>query len=414
MCPSFQVTREEKDSTRGRARLLFEMLEGNPLRDGWHDDAVHDALDLCLACKGCKSDCPVNVDMATYKAEFYAHYYRNRLRPRAAYAMGLIYWWAGLAEKAPWLANFAGQAPVLSGLLKRAAGVSQKRRMPKFASQTFRRWYAGRTPRNTGSPRVILFPDTFNNNFFPGAEKAGLDVLERLGFDVVVPGRSLCCGRPLYDFGMLGLAKYLLRQVLDTLRPLIRDGVPMVVLEPSCLATFRDELINLFPHDQDARRLSQHTYLLSEFIQDFAGDYPLPKLNRTALVHGHCHHKAIAGMDDETAVLERLGIDIQMPDTGCCGMAGSFGFEAEHYDVSVAVGERVLLPAVRKAASDTIVIANGFSCREQIEQTTDRRAMHLAQVLQQALRRETPQTPSEHPSPARRQTPAPVAQGRNA
>jgi Fe-S oxidoreductase len=327
--------------------------------------------------------------MATLKAEFYAHYYRNRLRPRSAYAMGLIYWWARAAARAPWLANFLSQAPGLSSVAKVAAGVSQKRRLPKFAQQTFRNWYGEQRPRKTGAaPRVLLFPDTFNNNFFPETAKAGLEVLEALGFDVIVPPRNLCCGRPLYDFGMLGLAKRQLRQILQTLRPLIREGLPMVVLEPSCLAVFRDEMGGLFPHDIDARRLSERTYLLSEFIEKFAKDRPLPHIGREALVHGHCHQKALIGMSADTAVLDKMGIKTDMPETGCCGMAGSFGFEATHYDVSVAVGERVLLPAVREADGEKLIIADGFSCREQIAQTTNRRALHLADVLAQALRDE--------------------------
>jgi Fe-S oxidoreductase len=232
---------------------------------------------------------------------------------------------------------------------------------------------------------VLLWPDTFNHHFFPAVGQAAVEVLEAAGYQVAIPAQSLCCGRPLYDFGMLTLAKSLLRQILETLRPEIEAGVPIVGLEPSCVAVFRDELGNLFPNDEHARRLSQRVYLLSEFLVHEVEDYQPPQLQRQAIVHGHCHHKALMGMDAETQALSKLGLDCQVLDAGCCGMAGSFGFEASHYDVSLAVGEQALLPAIRQADKETLIIADGFSCREQIAQTTDRQALHLAQVLQMAL-----------------------------
>lgn len=386
MCPSFMVTREEKDSTRGRARLLFEMLRGDILRDGWRDDAVRESLDLCLACKGCKSDCPVNVDMATYKAEFLSHYYAGRLRPIAAYSMGWIYWWARLAALAPRLVNVVTHAPLLATLAKAAAGVAPQRTMPAFAPQTFTQWLRARGERNAGRPDVLLWPDTFNNHFHPQTAIAAVEVLEAAGYHVVVPRQSLCCGRPLYDFGMLDMAERLLRQILEALRPQIRAGIPIVVLEPSCASVFRDELTNLFPNDEDARRLRQQTVLLSEFLIAHAPGYEPPRLARRAVVHGHCHHKSVLGMGAEETLLRKMGLEYTLLDDGCCGMAGAFGFERDHYGISIACGERVLLPAVRAAADDTIIVSDGFSCREQIEQTTDRRSLHIAQVLQMALR----------------------------
>jgi len=234
---------------------------------------------------------------------------------------------------------------------------------------------------------VILWPDTFNNHFHPQTAQAAVEVLEAAGFQVTVPRQSLCCGRPLYDYGMLDLAERLLLQILDALRPQIQAGIPVVGLEPSCTAVFRDELTNILPDDQDARRLHQQTFLLSEFLEKKAPDYQPPTLKRKAVVHGHCQHKAIMGMTDEEAVLRKMGLDVNVLDAGCCGMAGSFGYEkGDKYDVSIACGERVLLPAVRDAAKDTLVIANGFSCRGQIEQETDRHALHLAQVIQMAMR----------------------------
>jgi len=385
MCPSYRVTREEMHSTRGRARLLFEMLQGDPLTDGWRSEHVREALDLCLSCKGCKSDCPMQVDMATYKAEFLSHHYAGRIRPRQAYAMGLIYWWARLAALMPGVANVFTQTPGLRRVAKWLGGIAPQRRLPAFAPQTFTLWFRQRGPRNVGRPQVLLWPDTFNNHFFPAVGQAAVEVLEAAGYQAIIPAQSLCCGRPLYDFGMLTLAKSLLRQIIETLRPQIEAGVPIVGLEPSCVAVFRDELGNLFPNDEDARRLSQQVYLLSEFLTHEAEDYQPPQLQRQAVVHGHCHHKAIMGMDAEAQVLSKLGLDYHVLDSGCCGMAGSFGFEAGHYDVSLAVGEHELLPAVRQADKETLIIADGFSCREQIAQTTDRQALHLAQVLQTAL-----------------------------
>lgn len=386
MCPSFMVTREEKHSTRGRARMLFEMLQGHP-SGGWRSESVKEALDLCLACKGCKGDCPVNVDIATYKAEFLSHYYKGRLRPRSAYAFGLIYWWARLASHMPKLVNAVTSAPLLNKLAKVIAGMPQEREIPAFAPQTFKDWFQQRGERNAGYPPVLLWPDTFNNHFHPETAQAAVEVLEAAGYHVVVPSRSLCCGRPLYDYGMLNLAQYLLKQILTTLRPQLQEGIPVVVLEPSCASVFRDELINLFPHNEDAKRLSQQTFLLSEFLEKKASSYRLPRIERKAVVHGHCHHKAVMTMKDEEAVLQRLGLDYTILDSGCCGMAGSFGFEAgEHYEVAMKCGERVLLPAVRSTEKNSLIITDGFSCREQIAQATDRQALHLAQVIQLALR----------------------------
>jgi FAD/FMN-containing dehydrogenase/Fe-S oxidoreductase len=387
MCPSFMVTREEEHSTRGRARLLFEMLQQDVIGNhGWQDDHVKEALDLCLACKGCKGDCPVNVDMATYKSEFLSHYYEGRWRPRSAYAFGLIFYWARAAALMPNVVNLLAQAPGLSTLAKAMAGMAQERQIPRFAPQTFRDWFRRHPPRNVDGPPVILWPDTFNNYFHPETAQAAVRVLEAAGYRVLIPRPWLCCGRPLYDYGMLDRAKGLLRRIMTELRTPIADGLPIVILEPSCAAVFRDELVNLFPHDQDAKRLYQQTFLLSEFLEQKAQSWQPPKMARKAVVHGHCHHKAVMGMASEEALLSKLGLDFDVLDSGCCGIAGSFGFEAgERYEVSVKAGERVLLPAVRGASKDTLIIADGFSCREQIAQMTDRRALHLAQVIAMAL-----------------------------
>ena len=401
MCPSYRATHEEEHSTRGRAHLLWEMTQGRTredgvIRDGWRSEEVKQSIDLCLACKGCKSECPVGVDVATYKAEFLSHYYEGRARPRSAYAFGNIDLWARLASNAPGIANLATQLPFLRDVSKFIAGMARDRDIPAFAPETFKTWFHRRQRdalRNNivlldvESPPVLLWPDTFSNYFLPGTAKAAVEVLEAVGFRVVVPRANLCCGRPLYDFGMLDRGRRLLLQILDELSPEIEAGVPIVGLEPSCVAVFRDELLNLFPHDERAQALSRQTFLLSEFLETHAKNFALPRLNRKALLHGHCHHKSLMKMTAEEAVLRRIGVDFQTPAPGCCGMAGSFGFEADKYDISIAIGELELLPAVRHAPPDWLIIADGFSCREQIAQGSPRHALHLAEVLQMALRK---------------------------
>ena len=380
MCPSFMVTREEKHSTRGRSRLLFEMMGGH-LADGegWRDPYVKDALDLCLSCKGCKGDCPVNVDMASYKAEFLAHYYAHRLRPRAAYALGLIPVWARAASRTPALANALLAAPLLGRSLKTLAGVAPARQAPRFAGRTFRSWFAGHDSPADGTP-VLLWPDTFTNHFQPDVAIAAVRVLESAGYRVRIPDRVLCCGRPLFDYGMLPTAKRWLRRTVRALREPVSAGVPVVGLEPSCVAVFRDELTNLFPGDEDAHRLAGSAVTLGEFL---AGtDYRPPPLRRDALVQTHCHDAAVLDPTGDDTLFEAMGLRVDHPDSGCCGMAGSFGYErGERHRVSVAAGERVILPAVRAADPDTVIVADGFSCREQITQLTERRPMHLAELL---------------------------------
>jgi FAD/FMN-containing dehydrogenase/Fe-S oxidoreductase len=385
MCPSYMATREEAYSTRGRARLLFEMLEGNPMRNGWQDETVKNALDFCLACKGCKSECPVNVDMATYKAEFLSHYYEARPRPIGSYVFGLMFRWARAASIAPALANAFGQMPIVRDLFKLGFGIAPRRRLPLFASRTFRQWFADRPVRNTGGQRVILWPDTWNNHFHPSTAQAAVEVLEDAGFQVALPAVALCCGRPLYDYGMLDLAKTMLKRVLDALRDDIRAGVCVVGLEPSCVSVFRDEMCDILAEDEDAGRLRQQVFLLGEFLTRKAPHYTVPRLSRKAVIHQHCHHKAVLDRAAEMTLFDAMGLDYEAPDSGCCGMAGAFGFEAAHYDVSIKAGERVLLPKVRNADPRTIVIADGFSCREQVAQTTNRQALHPAQVMKMAI-----------------------------
>ena len=383
MCPSYLATHEEKHSTRGRAHLLHEMVRGEVIRDGWDSAEVEDALSLCLACKGCKKDCPTGVDMATWKAEFRAHHYRNRRRPRSAWSMAHIQRWSRVAEHAPWLANFGIGTPGVAALSKWIGGISQQRRMPCF-SRSFRKQFR-QTKR--GGERVMLWADTFNNYFRPETAMAAARLLDAAGYEVVVPQEPLCCGRPLYDWGYLDEAKALWEQSFKALRESISTGIPIIGLEPACTAAFKDELVGLFPDRIEAKALSQQVIQFGDFVAQNFERFPLGKQDGHAIVQAHCHHHAVIGFKTELALLERLGLDVERPPQGCCGMAGAFGFAAETYGVSQAIGERVLLPAVRDAPSETLIIADGFSCREQIEQGTSRKTIHLAELLQERMLR---------------------------
>jgi Fe-S oxidoreductase len=260
-----------------------------------------------------------------------------------------------------------------------------EREIPAFAPVTFKSWFRKRVVRNQGQPKVIVWADTFNNYFLPETAQAAVEVLEHFGFDVKVPMQHLCCGRPLYDYGFLEEAKDYLTKVLDTLAPEIDAGTPMVVLEPSCCSVFRDELNGLMPNSPRAHRLMENTFTLSEFLEKKLKDYQLPPWKRPAIVQGHCHHKAIMRLNDEEAVMKKMGLDYKVLAAGCCGMAGSFGFEEDKYETSVAIGDRAVLPAVRQAGLATLVMADGFSCKEQIAQQTPRHALHLAEVMQMAI-----------------------------
>ncbi|WP_028182905.1 FAD-linked oxidase C-terminal domain-containing protein [Salinispora arenicola] len=392
MCPSYMVTREEEDSTRGRSRLLFEMLDGSvrggSIDDGWRSDAVRDALDLCLACKGCKADCPVNVDMATYKAEFLSHHYAGRLRPRAHYSMGWLPVLAAVAGVAPGAVNALTQAPGLGRLAKFVGGIDQRRDVPTFAGESFQRWFADRTPAGDGHRgEVLLWPDTFTNRFHPGVAQAAVEVLEAAGWRVRVPDRPVCCGLTWVSTGQLGVATWMLRRTLNVLRPHLRAGTRVVGLEPSCTAVFRSDAHELFPDDEDVTRLRQQTVTLAELLHDHSPGWRPPRLPAHALIQTHCHQHAVLGTTADQAVLTGAGVEADFVDSGCCGLAGNFGFEQGHYEVSEACAERVLLPAVRDAAGTDVILADGFSCRTQVEQSAagGRSALHLAELLRAGL-----------------------------
>jgi FAD/FMN-containing dehydrogenase/Fe-S oxidoreductase len=379
MCPSFMATREEQHSTRGRAHLLFEMLRGETITDGWESDEVKQALDLCLACKACKSECPVSVDMATYKAEFLSHYYQRRAWPLRAHLFGHIDWWAAVASRTARLVNGLTSVRPLSRVMQSAIGVAPERRLPRLAAETFQRWFQRHPPRSEGTP-VVLWSDTFTNYFQPEVGRAAVDVLERLGYFVTVPPQT-CCGRPLYDFGLLDSAREHLDAVFAILGDALAKDVPIVVLEPSCFAVFRDEAPNLSSDRPIARLLADRAVLFDGFVGPRLEHGDLAGFPGDVLAQIHCHQQALVGLDSARAALRASASTARVLDAGCCGMAGAFGYERQHYRVSVDVGERALLPAVRDAPGDTVVVANGFSCRQQIHQLTGRRAYHLAEVI---------------------------------
>jgi FAD/FMN-containing dehydrogenase/Fe-S oxidoreductase len=402
MCPSYRATMEEEHSTRGRARLLFEMLGGHAdsvVTDGWRSTEVKDALDLCLACKGCKSDCPVNVDMATYKAEFLSHHYEGRLRPAAHYSMGWLPLWARLSRLAPSLVNTLLHAPGLARAGKALAGVAAERQAPVFAKQSFLQWWKERDREepDPADPRtVLLWPDTFSTYFHPSIAISAVRVLEDAGFRVAVPTQPVCCGLTWISTGQLTTAQKVLRHTLDVLRPYLEASTPIIGLEPSCTAVFRADASELMPADQDVKRLAGQVRTFAEHLVHHAPDgWQPPRLARQATVQTHCHQHAIMKFDADRELMRRAHLDADVLDEGCCGLAGNFGFERGHHDVSMAVAEQGVLPAVRDAAPDSLLLADGFSCRTQIEQgDTGRRALHLAEVLALGLEGNLP---SERP-----------------
>ncbi|WP_423248067.1 FAD-binding and (Fe-S)-binding domain-containing protein [Tunturiibacter gelidiferens] len=393
ICPSFMATGEELHSTRGRAHLLWELMQGEVLPDQWKNKQVKESLDLCLACKACKSECPVSVDMATYKSEFLAHHYEGEPRPLSHYAFGRIDVFARLASYAPHLVNAVNHTPLISSIIKKILHIHPKRSFPRFSkpftpdrrlARDPQRRRDRRIPLPADAPEVFLWADTFNNYFHPAAMRAAHNVLTTAGFRVTLPTQHLCCGRPLYDFGMLDTAKDYLLKTLNALTAQLQAGTPIVVLEPSCASVFRDELTNLLPHDPRAQKLRDQTFLLSEFLVKRAPHYRPPQLNEKILVHGHCHHRATMGMQDEITLLRLTGAEVELLDSGCCGMAGPFGFEKDKFAVSQTLANRVLLPAVRAKSAGTILVTDGFSCAEQITQNTKAKPMHLAEVLAQS------------------------------
>ncbi|MFI0818832.1 FAD-binding and (Fe-S)-binding domain-containing protein [Streptomyces sp. NPDC021098] len=392
MCPSYRATGEEQHSTRGRARLLHEMLAGEVVRDGWRSEEVRDALDLCLSCKGCRSDCPVGVDMATYKAEFLHHHYEGRMRPAAHYSMGWLPVWlrAAASLRAAPVANAASGVGPLASLAKRMGGIAPERDIPQLAREPFTRWWrahARSVPRSPEPSRtVVLWPDTFTNYLSPSVGQAAVRVLESAGLRVVVPPKPVCCGLTWVSTGQLDRARTVMRRTLDVMAPALEAGLPVVGLEPSCTAALRTDLPELLgPDDDRAARLASSVRTFAQTLEEYAPDWQPPKVDRPVVGQTHCHQHAVLGDAADRRLRERAGLTGELSG-GCCGLAGNFGFEAGHYDVSVACAEDQLLPSVRNAERHAEVLADGFSCRTQLDHLSDRPARHLAEILAERLR----------------------------
>ncbi len=383
MCPSYRATGEEQYSTRGRAHLLWEMLAGALRKEGFRSRAVYEALELCLSCKACKSECPVQVDMAAYKAEFLAQRYKGRLHPLHHYLFGFADRMAQWGSIAPAVTNAVLTGPGTSWLVRRIAGIAPQRQLPRLAAKSYRKGRVAKGSEQAEGRRVLLWPDTWNNYYHPQTLDAAETVLREAGFRVEVPKRHICCGRPLYDFGLLGAARRYLETVLERMAPEIEAGVPFIFLEPSCASVFKDEMPELFPNHRLAERLRSQVWLLADWLAAEAPEFAKGRLEGTRiLLHGHCHHKAVfGGPGNEIALLRQAGATVKAIEAGCCGMAGPFGFEADKFEVSKAIAEQGLLPAVRGAGATTVVVADGFSCREQIAQLEHRQALHFAEVL---------------------------------
>ncbi|MFC9115306.1 MULTISPECIES: FAD-binding and (Fe-S)-binding domain-containing protein [Streptomyces] len=413
MCPSFRATGEEEHSTRGRARLLHEMLAGEVVTDGWRSTEVRDALDLCLSCKGCRSDCPVGVDMATYKAEFLHHHYAGRRRPAAHYAMGWLPVWLSWAARTrtAGVANALASVRPLARLVKRVAGIAGEREIPSLATEPFSRWWRRRrTPAAGGGPLVVLWPDTFTEHLSPSVGRAAVRVLEAAGLRVALPptlrpasgGRvgdarsrsalslltarrgRVCCGLTYLSTGQLDRARTVLRRTLDLLEPVLATDAPLVVLEPSCAAALRTDAPELLHDDPRAARLASRVLTFAEVLERHAPDWRPPALNRPVTGQTHCHQHAVLGDGPDRGLREAAGLTGELSG-GCCGLAGNFGFEKGHYDVSRACAEEQLLPSVREAPDEAVVLADGFSCRTQLEQLAGVRGHHLAEILAAAL-----------------------------
>ncbi|MCH9736079.1 MAG: 4Fe-4S dicluster domain-containing protein, partial [Actinomycetia bacterium] len=378
MCPSFRATRDEKDSTRGRARVLQELANGSIVR-GWRAPEIRDSLDLCLSCKACSSECPTGVDMATLKAEALFQRYRHRLRPATHYSLGWLPRWARLASLVPRTVNRAMEGP-LAPLGKRMAGVDARRGLPVFATQTFRQWFA-RHPSTAGDP-VMLWVDTFTNHFTPEVGIAAVRVLEGAGYSVRIPQRRMCCGLTWISTGQLDTARKILRRSVTSLAAAAQADVPIVGVEPSCTAVFRSDAAELLGGSDAGVAVSRSVQTLAELLGGTDGWEPPDLSGISAVVQPHCHHSAVLGFDADGDILRRAGVEARMVQ-GCCGLAGNFGAERGHYDVSVAVAENDLLPALREADEAWPVITDGFSCRTQLLDLTGREGIHLAELLAQ-------------------------------
>jgi Fe-S oxidoreductase len=415
MCPSFRATGAEEHSTRGRARLLHEMLAGEVVTGGWRSTEVRDALDLCLSCKGCRSDCPVEVDMATYKAEFLHHHYAGRRRPAAHYAMGRLPEWLRAVARTHTaaLVNALARMRPFARAAKRLGGIAPEREIPRLATRTFSRWWERRRGEVAAAGRgdlVVLWPDTFIEHLSPAVGQAAVRVLEAAGLRVALPptvhlakppvgdGRTValdplsllrgrgrvCCGLTYVSTGQLDRARAVMRRTLDLMEPVLETDAPVVVLEPSCAAALRTDVPELLHDDPRAARLAAKVLTFAETLERHAPGWTPPCVDRPVAGQTHCHQHAVLGDAADRRLREAASLSGGLSG-GCCGLAGNFGFERGHYEVSVACAEEQLLPSVRDAPDGTVVLADGFSCRTQLEQLAGVRGRHLAEVLAEAL-----------------------------
>lgn len=386
MCPSFRATRDEKYSTRGRARLFFELLKGEVIQDAWQNEQVKDSLDLCLSCKGCKTDCPTNVNIARYKTEFLSRYYSEKRRPIMESMIGRIGEWLPYATHFSPVLNYAMGNPLVR-TVGTFAGLARHAKFAKIAPKSFRNSDTAKRILKNDDARsgteVLLWVDSFNNGFTPQVLEAGVTVLEALGFTVKLMKRHVCCGRPYYDVGMIEQAKSNLEQILTQLEPVLEEGLPVIVLEPSCLSVFRDEMPGLFPTDQRAKTLEKSIMTLSEFIS--SRGLQLPVIDEDIRIHGHCHQKSCGGMVGEQSVLEKLGGKGQVIGAGCCGVAGAYAYHSKTAPIAKIIGEKEFKPHIDKIPHEAAVVADGFSCRGQIRNVSGREAMHLAEYLAKIL-----------------------------
>ena len=396
MCPSYRVTNDEKHLTRGRANTLRLAISGQLGKDALLSEEMFDTMDLCVSCKGCKRECPVGVDMAKMKVEFLHQYYQHRRLPLKEKLIAYLPRYAPWAKNFGLLLNLRNQIPGLPLLSEKLFGFTRHRALPTWRGDVFSQ-HQGLTAESTASTQaeVVLLVDTFNTYFEPENARAALKVLEAAGYRVHIPKpvdnkRPLCCGRTFLSAGLTDQAKEEMTRTLETLKPFVDKGLPIIGLEPSCLLTLRDEFISLLP-GEDTKKLSESAMLFEEFL---AREHHRGKLkldlktisNKKALLHGHCHQKAFGVMSDVQTVLSLIPeLHVETIDSGCCGMAGAFGYDAEHYDTSKAMGELSLLPAIRAAGKDTLLVADGTSCRSQIDSATTRQAMHVAKILAMAL-----------------------------
>ncbi|MCX0270374.1 FAD-binding oxidoreductase [Nocardia zapadnayensis] len=381
MCPSYLATADEKDTTRGRARVLQEVVRGEL---DWAAPAVAESLDLCLSCRACGTDCPAGVDMATYKSETLHRRYRGRLRPRDHYTLGRLPRWLGGATRVPWLVNALAGAGPLRRLGMRAAGMDPRREAPELAPRSFRRiWRREAARQQVADPdatTVMLWVDTFTNAFDPEIAVAAVRLLSSLGYRVVVPRRQVCCGLTWISTGQLDGARARLRATLGALDDHVRAGGAVIGLEPSCTAALRADLPELLPEDPRSRPVAAAVRTLAEFLTAQPDWRPPRYPGRTLVVQPHCHHHSVLGFDADRRIFAQMGVSVT-EIAGCCGLAGNFGMQKGHYEISVAVAGNGILPALENAEPDAVVVADGFSCRTQAAQLTARRGRHLAQIL---------------------------------